>query len=242
MRFSIITITFNAELFLEETLNSVHQQTFRDFEHLIWDGGSQDSTLEIVKKFPVKIFQGKDGGISDAMNRGAQLAKGEILLHLHADDLLFHPRVLAYVDHLFKQYPHLEWLYGLTQSINSKGIPLAQSEYQPFSLKRLKKYNCISHPATFIKRELFEKEGGFDTSLKYCMDYDLWLRLAKRSHPLAFPFTLASFRQHEGSLSTRETLGVADEAYAVRNRYLKGPIERFRSYRTWKKRRENAFR
>jgi glycosyltransferase involved in cell wall biosynthesis len=240
MRFSIITITFNAESFLSKTLDSLFFQKFIDFEHIIWDGGSEDRTLEIASSYPSKIHKGEDIGIADAMNKGAQLAKGEILLHLHADDLLAHENVLSHVDVLFKQYPNLDWLYGVCHTIDENGERITKGQFTPFSPSKLKKYNTIPHPATFVKRELFEKVGGFDPNLKYCMDYDLWLRLAQYSTPQAFPFLFSLFRHHQGSLSTREILGVADEAYKVRNRYIKNPIGRLRSYRTWKKRRALA--
>jgi glycosyltransferase involved in cell wall biosynthesis len=240
MRFSIITITFNAESFLTKALDSIFSQKFLNFEHIIWDGGSSDKTLEIASSYPSKVFQGKDSGIADAMNKGAEYATGEIMLHLHADDLLAHPNVLGHVDLLFRQYPHLQWLYGQCPTINEEGELLGKERYTPFSLNKLRRYNTIAHPATFVKRELFEKVGGFDSSLKYCMDYDLWLRLASYTLPQSFPLTFSLFRKHQGSLSTREILGVADESYKVRNRYVKDPIGRFRSYRTWKKRRKLA--
>lgn len=240
MRFSIITVTFNAKEFLEKTLESVAAQEFKDYEHLIWDGGSSDSTLDIAEKFGVKIYQGKDDGIADAMNKGAAHAQGDILLHLHADDFLAHPKALSFVDTAFKQHPHRQWLYGQAYTVNKEGKTLSCSRFRPFCHSRLKKYNTITHPATFILRSLFEEAGGFDPTLRYCMDYELWLRLAQKAEPLALFAPLACFRAHEGSLSTKEKRGVADEAYAVRNRFLHTPWERLKSYKTWRKRLETC--
>lgn len=237
MRFSIVTITFNAEKYLRETLKSVAVQKFTDFEHLIWDGGSTDSTLEIAKDFPhVKIFQGKDEGISDAMNKGVSFAIGEYVLHLHADDLLAHENVLSFVDHAFKAHSDAQWLYGKADLINERGEKRGTIPFTDFSYKRLKKYNIIAHPSTFISRELFLKAGGFKKELKYCMDYDLWLRLGRDFPPFAFPTTLSCFRTHNGSTSTANPLKVALEAYHVRNCYAQSLWDRYRSYRTWKKR------
>ncbi|MCP5469144.1 MAG: glycosyltransferase [Chlamydiales bacterium] len=235
MRFSIITITFNAEEFLEKTLDSVAAQEFSSFEHIIWDGGSTDNTLRIAEKYDAQVHQGKDGGISDAMNKGAALAKGEILLHLHADDFLPHPKVLAYVDTAFKQH-NPSWLYGQAYTVDQQGEVMRESKYRPFSHRKLRRYNTITHPATYVKRTLFEEIGGFDPTLSYCMDYDLWLRLAKRATPHVLPSTIASFREHSESLSTSQPRKVADEAYSVRNRYVTSPWERYKSYCTWRKR------
>jgi glycosyltransferase involved in cell wall biosynthesis len=236
MRFSIITITFNAEKYLEETLASVDCQEFSDFEHIIWDGGSTDQTAAIVKKFPkVKFFQSKDQGISDAMNKGAFVAQGEFLIHLHADDLLAHKKVLTFVDTALRQHRTL-WLYGKTTNVDEKGIKKEEGLFVPYNYKRLKKYNCISHPATFISREFFLENKGFNVNLKYAMDYELWLRLGQKSQPFAMPQVLAYFRQHTGSLSTTHPRLVAKEAFEIRNRYNSSFWAKYQSYRTYKRR------
>lgn len=237
MRFSVITITYNAEKFLYKTLNSVALQDFQDFEHIVWDGGSQDATLDIVAQFPhIKMYQGKDRGISDAMNRGASYARGEFLLFLHADDLLAHKRAFAVVDTCLKLHG-VDWLCAEADEIDASGEFLRKLSLPPvFSHKKLRRYNTVTHPATFISRHLFKASGGFNLDLHYCMDYDLWLRLARFSIPFLLPFSVASVRKHKGSISTREEVAVADEAYHVRNRYVTSLEERWRSYRTWKKR------
>lgn len=239
MRFSILTITLNAEKFLEKTLSSVASQTFTDYEHLLWDGGSTDNTLAIARKFPqVQIIEGKDEGLSDAMNKIALRASGEFLLHLHADDFLAHEKALLFVDTALRQNPKCLWLYGMCDSVTERGERRATSKFRPYEYRRLKKYNIISHPATFYQKELFLKAGGFKKSLKFAMDYDLWLRLAALTKPLAFAHVVSCFREHEGSLSTSLPLKVADEAYWIRNSYFKSPWQRWRSWRTWKKRRK----
>jgi glycosyltransferase involved in cell wall biosynthesis len=233
MRFSIITVTLNAEKFLSETLHSVAQQ-----QGVSWDGGSGDGTLEIVRSFPgITLIEGKDGGIADAMNRAVAHAKGEFLIHLHADDLLAHPHVLLMVERTLQQRPHLEWLYGRAHLIDERGSCMCTTPYEPYSARRLRKYNYLTHPAVILSTALFKKIGGFQTHLRYCMDYDLWLRLSQITSPHALATPLACFRQHPGSLSTHESLHVTDEAYRVRNHYVAHLYERFRSYRTWKKRR-----
>ncbi len=241
MRFSIITITFNAEKYLEETLQSVAEQTFSDCEHIVWDGGSHDRTLEITRRYPhIRLIQGEDSGISDAMNKAAMQARGEFLMHLHADDRLAHPKVLSIIDSCLKQHPSVQWLYGQADIIDAKGSKKCTLPFIPFSARRLRKYNIVTHPATVIARELFLRMDGFDESLRYCMDYDLWLRLSQWTPAFALPALLACFREHQYSLSCREQLGVADEAYHVRNRYVISLWERWRSYRTWKKRKRRC--
>lgn len=238
MRFSVITITYNASAYLEQSLTSVASQNFSDFEHILWDGGSLDRTMEIARCFThLQIYQDQDEGIADAMNKGASLAKGEFLLFLHADDRLAHPNVLKMVDIILRQHEQVNWLYGRADVIDFQGKHLRTTPFEPFSCKRLRKYNFLTHPSVYVKRALFEQVGGFHNNLKYCMDYDLWLRLVQYSIPLAISCTLSCFREHQKSLSTSEPLHVADEAYRVRNRYVTTLLERYGSYRTWKKRR-----
>lgn len=237
MRFSLITVALNAEKTLEETLASSAAQDFTDFEHILWDGGSRDGTLAIAAKFPhVKVIQGSDKGIADAMNKATSHAKGDFILHLHADDKLAHRHVLTMADTTLRAHPHLEWFYGMISVIDEKGLKVRDTDYVPFSAKKLRRYNIIPHPATFIKRSLFTSSGGFDPTLRYCMDYDLWIRLAPLATPFALPTLFTYFREHSQSLSTAEPLGVADEAHKVRLKYTRNPLAIWRSYRTWKRR------
>jgi glycosyltransferase involved in cell wall biosynthesis len=193
--------------------------------------------LQIIKRFPhIRFFSGKDDGISDAMNRGARFAGGEYIIHLHADDCLANNRVLEEVDQFLTQQGNPPWIYGLADIIDHEGTHQRTSQQIPFDAKRLRKYNIITHPATLLSRQLFMDVGGFRTDLKYCMDYELWLRLARIHVAIAMPVVVAKFRGHKGSLSSRETKGVADEAYRVRNKYVKNFWERIQSYRTWKRR------
>ncbi len=238
MRFSVVTVTYNAERYIGEALRSVAEQEFSGYEHIVWDGGSSDGTLGIVSQYPdVVVRIGEDSGISDAMNKGASFARGEYLIHLHADDLLYNSMVLRRLDTFLRQRPGCKWAYGVVQNIDENGIVLGKGRFIGYDSRRLRRYNIISHPGVVISRSLFTSLGGFDVGLRYCMDYDMWLRCAE--HDIAaypFPGVVASFRQHAGSLSTVEQEGVALEAYMVRNRYVRTLWDRWRSYRTWRSR------
>lgn len=244
VRFSVITVTLNAEKYLSKNLESVAAQDGVDYEHVIWDGGSSDQTLEMIHRYAqtsphIQLIKGKDRGIADAMNKGAWQAKGTILIHLHADDFFAHSHVLLMINQTMRLHPEVLWGYGRAHIIDSKGKQLYTTPYERFTKRRMQRYNFITHPACFVSRSLFEKVGGFLPHLKYCMDYDLWLRLSNLSAPFVLNSPIAFFREHEGSLSTQEPLNVTDEAYQVRNANLKKTslYARFRSYLTWKRRR-----
>jgi glycosyltransferase involved in cell wall biosynthesis len=234
MKFTIITITLNSENFIQNTLKSVEQQTFKDFEHIVWDGGSSDNTLQIVRNFPaVKILEGKDSGIADAMNKASRHAEGDFLIFLHSDDLFVANDVLSRINTYFEEHKDVNWAYGLYQTINRLGEVIDPGTYHPYSFKKLRLYNYIPHPSTVIKRCFFEQSEGYLVSLKYCMDYELWLRFSKIAPANAMPFCVSAFRSHEGSLSTSRPIDTAREAYEVRKKYAQNLWEHWRNYRRW---------
>ncbi|MGB4345563.1 MAG: glycosyltransferase family 2 protein [Burkholderiaceae bacterium] len=219
-RFSIITCTWNSQPWLAESIASVLQQQGPAFEMIFVDGGSTDNTLEQIAaiKRPVKLIRNVRNGISDAMNQGLAAASGEIIAHLHSDDFYLRPTVLSLVDQYMRD-SHCRWLFGRTQrAINGQLLPEGWTA-PPFSRQRLLRGNFIPHPATFVERDLMIALGGFDTRLRYAMDYDLWLRIAALARPMQLSIPLAAFREHAGSLSTCNRLAAMHEDLQVRLRH-----------------------
>ena len=214
---SVITCTRNSEPWLAESIASVLKQRSVSVEYIFVDGGSSDGTLDRIRALqrPYTLIENIQGGISEAMNAGVEAAHGEIIAHLHSDDFYLHDDVLHTVVKAFQQY-QCRWLYGRTmRCINGHLLP--EGFVAPaFSQTRLLRGNFIPHPATFIARELIWRAGGFDQRLRYAMDYDLWLRLSHLTPPLALSQPLAAFREHTGSLSTRERAQAMQEDLKVR--------------------------
>lgn len=220
----MITITFNSQRFLAETIESVLSQDFIDFEYIFIDGGSTDETLEIIENFAnrdsrIRWVSEPDKGISDAMNKGVKMATGDIVSHLHSDDTYL-PGALGQVANAFARQANASWLTGCLRNVNERGELLYDTQLkEDYSLTRLLRRNLIGHPATFIRRELFSEVGEFDTALRYAMDYDLWLRIALHYPVLPLPSLLATFRVHAESLSSRELLQAFAEEYQIRQRF-----------------------
>ena len=214
---SVITCTRNSEPWLAESIASVLQQRTVSVDYIFVDGGSGDGTLERIRALqrPYTLIENVQGGISEAMNAGIEAARGEIIAHLHSDDFYLHDDVLHTVAKAFQQY-HCRWLYGRTMRFID-GRLLPENFLAPtFSPAQLLRGNFIPHPATFIARDLIWRAGGFDPRLRYAMDYDLWLRLSHLATPIALPQPLAAFREHDGSLSTRERAQAMREDLKVR--------------------------
>jgi glycosyltransferase involved in cell wall biosynthesis len=220
MKISVITCTWNSEPFLAESISSVLAQDYPDVEYIFVDGGSTDGTLERIAALekPTKIINNVRGGISRAMNEGVLAATGDIIAHLHSDDFYLQPNVLALVAKAMEDNK-VGWCFGrIKRLINDQLIPegyLAPS----YSAKRLLRGNFIPHPATFVRRDWINQVGRFDESLKYAMDYDLWLKLSKLGQPQELNIPLAAFREHDGSLSSTNRQAAMDEDYEVRRRY-----------------------
>lgn len=218
--FSIITCTWNSAATLPDTLASLRTQTFRDVEHIFVDGGSTDATLALLDAFPgqKRVLHDVRGGISHAMNRGIEAATGAIVAHLHADDYYAAPDVLATVAQAMAA-SHCDWLVGEI-AVLAGDVVLPPQQRRAYSYRALAAGRAfVPHPATFVRRAMFDRVGRFDESLRYAMDIDLWLRLAAHAPPVVMQRVLAVFRSHPGSVSSANKLLARQEEWRVRRRY-----------------------
>src|SRR5947209_33443 len=169
LRISVITVCFNSANTIQDTLESVKDQTYSNIEHIIIDGASTDETLKIVQSFPhvSKIISEKDEGIYDAMNKGIQHASGDIIGILNSDDVYASNDVLNLVADTFETNK-TDTLYGDLQYVQPKNINrvLRQWKSGKFQLNKFKYGWMPPHPTFFVKKEVYHKAGFFDTSLK----------------------------------------------------------------------------
>lgn len=221
-RFTIVTCTRNSAATLGDTLASLHNQSWRDFEHVFVDGGSRDGTLDMLAAYRgnKRILHGVDGGISRAMNAGIAAARGAIVAHLHADDYYAGPEVLAQVARQFEA-TGAAWVVGNIQVLRD-GVLAAPYPLRPFSYRAyVAGRTTIPHPAVFVRREWFARVGAFDPGLRYAMDIDLWLRMAAAAAPVQLDATLAVFREHAGSVSSANRIRARQEEFRVRRRHAR---------------------
>lgn len=226
MKLSIITICLNSEKFLEQTIRSVISQDYPNIEYIIVDGGSVDGTVDIIRQYAasdarIKWISEPDNGISDAMNKGVGMASGEFVAHLHSDEYYLGPRVLADVVAHLSKVPKVVWLTAGFHFVDRSGRFVREVKVRKYSYRRLIRGNIILHPATFVRRTTFNEVGGFDRSVKYCMDYDLWLRLGGISDPITLNKPLAAFRVHSGSCSISDANLAYAEEFRVRMNFLR---------------------
>lgn len=234
LTFSVITCSWNSAAYLGESIASVLAQDYPHIEYIFVDGGSTDGTLEQIRALqrPYRLLENVRGGVSRAMNEGLHAATGDVVAYLHSDDYYLQPDVLSRVARHMEQ-SRRGWLFGRTMSLVD-GVLKPDNYVAPrFSYGSLLRGNFIPHPATFVRRDLMLRAGGFDTSLKYAMDYDLWLKLARIEEPVQLDDALTAFREHEGSLSSssRTRLAAMAEDFRVRLAYAgSNPVERLAHY------------
>lgn len=177
MKISIITACYNADATIERTIKSVLNQSYKNIEYIIVDGGSSDKTLEIIERYSHGIsnmVSEPDKGIYDALNKGITLATGDFIGFLHADDAFASSHVIKKIAHLASNG---DAVYGDLQYVSENDKVIRHWESGLFSLKALKRGWMPPHPTLYIKRELYNQIGHFNLEYKIASDYDLMLRL-----------------------------------------------------------------
>jgi len=187
MKVSIVTPSFNQGQFIERTLQSVASQHGVEIEHVVFDGGSKDNTVEVLETFspPVRWVSKKDNGQTDAVNKGICATDGEIIGWLNSDDI-YYPDAVAKVVAFFKANPEADVVYGMADHIDLEDRAFESYPSEPWNFERLKETCFICQPALFFRRRVIEQHGLLDESLNYCMDYAYWLRLGKAGVQFAY--------------------------------------------------------
>ncbi len=206
---SVVTPTYNMARFLEETIRSVLSQDYSNIEYIVIDGGSTDGTLEILRKYEgrLRYVSEPDRGQTDAINKGFQLSRGSVFAFLCADDTYLPGTVTTAVHHLLANPGHAG-IYGEGYLTDEAGTNLGRYPTREFAPELLRTDCFICQPAAFLWRQAFLEAGLMNVTLRNGLDYDLWIRLAKRHTLLKVDEYLATSRMHRGSKTLRERAGV----------------------------------
>ncbi|KAB7729361.1 glycosyltransferase [Rudanella paleaurantiibacter] len=210
---SIITVCFNSEKYIRQTIDSVINQTYDNIEYIIVDGASSDSTVDIIneyaKKYPsmIKVISEPDTGIYDAMNKGIKIAKGNLIGLINSDDWYEKDAVNVIVEAYAESANSV--IHGFQRTIQDD----VEKNVVRTNISQINK-QMIEHPTCFLPKLLYEKYGLFNTTYKYGADYELMLRLKKAGVDFrTVDSIIANFREGGASHKVQATFEVYDIWY-----------------------------
>ena len=219
-KISVVTSVYNGEAFIKECVDSILSQTFEDFEYIILNNGSTDSTAKILSQYTdprLKIVHQENLGIVNSLNKGTSLCRSDLIAHLDADDFV-HPFWLEkHIDYISQNQDvvlcssRFEELYK--GKLYSQSFPFIEADQE--IRKSLCFFNPIPHSFTIMRKSSLQKVGGYDPKLNIVHDYDLWIRLLEEGKAHNLDEVLGVYRAHDSSFASKKERTMIKEAFQV---------------------------
>lgn len=197
LTFSVVTPSFNQGRFIRRTIESVLGQGIDGLDYAVFDACSTDDTASVLGDYTGRLtaIVERDRGQADAVNKGLRRAQGDLIGWLNSDDV-YYPGALARVRELFAAHPDVDVIYGAADHIDEHDAVMEPYYTEPFDYERLKDVCFLCQPAVFFRRRVVDAHGLLKTGLRFCMDYEYWLRILAGRPPLFEPSRLAGSRLH----------------------------------------------
>lgn len=224
---TVVTPSYNQAQFLEETILSVLNQDYPHIEYIIIDGGSTDASVDIIKKYEHKLnywVSEPDAGQSHAINKGWQMANGQIWCWLNSDDFFAHHQVVTEVVRTFYSAPFVGLIYGNCEVVDQNSQSIRLFEAQDFELKDLLRNNFgvyLMQPASFFNAKYVKEIGFLRQDFHYSMDFEFIARLVSASASVRINSTLAKYRVHAQAKSIAFGKKQMKESLKIRWKYDK---------------------
>ena len=231
---SIVTVNRNHAEGLRRTLASVGEQTFRDFEQIVIDGGSTDESLSVVSTFREKInhyLSEPDRGVYHAMNKGIAIASGAYVIFLNSGDVFASGEILATASEVMKRDPERDLFYGSTLRKSSDDGVVVREVPEPLRVFDLYKFR-LCHQSVFYKRVLFDELGGYDESFHIYADIEFNIRClqaGRQARRLGFAVSL----YEGGGMSSRESAELGSERERLWSKCLGSSVSRDYEHFAW---------
>jgi glycosyltransferase involved in cell wall biosynthesis len=202
---SIVTPSYNQGQFIEDTILSVLGQGYPRIEYWVIDGGSTDSTLEVLKKYQGKIhwISEPDQGQADAINKGWARCQGDLFTWINSDDYYVEGAIQTIVDE-FRKSPDTGLVYGDLDIVCETKEYLQKAIIEPFSFERFLFGNILGQPNVFIAAWVLKKAGMLNAKYRYALDYDLWMRTAPFYATKHIAQKIAEFRVHKDCKTSKD--------------------------------------
>lgn len=209
LKLSLVSVTFNSDATLNDTIDSVLNQSFPNLEYIIVDGSSKDNTVNVIKKYEsrfngrLKWISEKDKGLYDAMNKGIRMASGDIVGIINSDDFYHRTDILAKVADAF-QDETVQAVYGDVRFVNPDNLDKTVRYYSSknFSPKLFRYGFMPAHPTFFTYRKYFDEFGYYKTDYRIAADYELLIRFLYTHHLKAKYLPLDFMKMRTGGAST----------------------------------------
>jgi len=218
----VVMSVYNGEKYLKSAVESILNQSFKDFEFIIVDDGSTDESLNILKSFQshdsrIKIISRENKGLVFSLNEGINLAQGEYIARMDADDI-------SKISRLEKQFKYMKenslvicgtWAEGIDEvgnKIKDMNYPPSEKKIKIFSLL----HNPFIHPSVMFRKDIFEKVGGYRKFFKHIEDYELWTRIVFKYKTGNIPEALLEYRFHGSQITQKRNLQMRLKGVLVR--------------------------
>ena len=209
---SVITVSLNSSTYLDQCIRSVLSQDCKDFEYVIIDGGSEDTTVEIIEKYHDRLaywHSKPDRGLAHAFNQGVEQSKGQWLLFLNSDDYFSETDVLTRLTDGIRKHPDADVIFGQVLVVSRELFPMRiGGPYGgPFQWRKFVMRDTIPHQGALTSRRFFERMGPFSESFRIIVDYEHLMRAGPTLRACFVPVLVSSMR--DGGLSrsnVQETL------------------------------------
>ena len=223
MMISIAIPSLNQARFLVEALDSVFAQTGVDLQVAVMDGGSQDDSVAVIRRYEERLAYCRshpDRGQAAAINEGVdRLADADYVGWLNADDLLL-PRGLNRMALYLEEHPQCVAVFGKAYVVDDAGRVIDEYPTCPFDRKRFSRTCTICQPASLIRYRAWKAVGGLDETLQMCLDYDLWWQLSKVGSIGFLDEFVACSRDHKATKTRMQKDRLYQEAFQVLQRHL----------------------
>ena len=214
MKISIITVCYNSANTLKDTILSVAKQSYKNIEYIIIDGGSKDATLEIIDQYKDTIttyISEPDKGLYDAMNKGINLATGEVVGFINSDDLFCDDNALEKVMSVFIEKNFLDSVFSDVLYVSQNDVSKIVRHWVTGAKRPFKVGWHPAHPTLYIKKKVYDNFGGFNLDFKLAADFEIMLRFLEKHKISSFYLKTPMVKMRLGGKTNKSLINILNQ-------------------------------